>query len=184
MVYYVAYLSHQTEDYQVVGWTDNKYIIEEFIRCDYWKSYGLDVMMYDCQSEKDFIDGVLKYYGVSDIEAHLFRLKVFSVSNDNEKTLIMSYAEIQNAIYDTNCVCDYISDALNSLITLSHIAKYIKDENVKTFIDYLRATYFRKLYRKYSQDFLPVSELVDNIINSHYIVYDCLYGVSNSGDNK
>ena len=184
MTYYVAYLTYQTENYRVIGWTDNEYIMKEFIKLDYWRSYGVDVMMYECPSEKDFVEGVLEYYDVNKSDVALFKLKLIPIGDNNEKSFIMSDAEIENICYDTDCICEYLKDALNSIVALSYISKYIKDDNVKTFIDYLRVNYFKKLYKKYSQDFVPVPYLIKNIINAHHIIYDCLYGESDTKHDK
>lgn len=162
-VYYFIYRLYSTftdekEHRELVGWTDNEYIVKSFIQCaddaeyivittdnlieEYREQFISSTGMLDDELCRETI--IDKLYGeLLDCQLKIITSKTgmyYGITTDRYFQDVIEYSEI---------LYDLMSDLINSIRALLVISKYAHTSEMKSFLNYILIKYVSHLIESY-----------------------------------
>lgn len=139
-------------EYRMVGWTDNEYIASSFLQAEYGADLVDDwstVQSYDCDY-KQFLEILEEDYDVDITEINRYKLRIMETKSGH--SVITTKDEFDSIMTDSTVIFDAISDVLKSIMILSILKKYIKEEQILIFLDFYEKKYlYEMIYLLYRE---------------------------------
>lgn len=131
---------------ELYGWTDNEYIIKEFIRNSEPEHGVYYIMEYDC-TMIDFIEQINIDF---DLGERLSYFKLRLLTTKTGRTLIITKDLYETILGDTSIMYQMISELIVSLRNLSMLSEYMIDKSHKIMIQFMIKTLLPLLVLAYN----------------------------------